>query len=75
MDAMTERLLQLWVDARLAEKDGFFLMLGGGSIGMPWWNREHVNAMVSTWRALPKHTQTAFLHVAVSEKLEVENEG
>ena len=74
MEAMTERLLDLWLKAKLADKDGFLLMVGGGHSGMPWWNREHVNEMVSAWRALPRHTQTAFLTVAVNEEPEARHE-
>lgn len=70
MDAMT-LMLSLWSGAGLAEKDGFLLMVNGGHNGMPWWDQQHVNAMVSAWRALPKHTQTAFLTLAVNEEPEV----
>lgn len=75
MATVNERLLTLWVEARLAEKDGFFLLLGGGSIGMQWWNREHVNDMISAWKALPRQDQTSFLSYAVNELPEVEHEG
>lgn len=74
MEAMTKRLLYLWLKAKLADKDGFMLLVGGGHNGMPWWNRAHVNEMVSAWRALPRHTQTAFLTVGVNEEPEVRYE-
>ena len=72
MEAMTRRLLGLWLDAKLADKDGFLLLIGGGHNGMPWWNRSHVNEMVSAFRSLPRHTQTAFLIVAVTDEPEVD---
>jgi hypothetical protein len=75
MATVNERLLTLWVDARLAEKDGFFLMLGGGSIGMPWWNAQHVSEMLKAWRALPRQDQTTFLSYAVNDLPEVTHEG
>ena len=71
---MMRTLQALWQGARLAEKDGFLLMVGSGHAGMPWWNREHVHAMVATWRGLPKHEQTEFLAMAVNEVPEVHNE-
>lgn len=74
MDAMTKRLLDLWLKAQLADKDGFLLLVGGGSVGMTWRNSAHVNEMVSVWRSLPRHTQTAFLTVAVNEEPEVRHE-
>lgn len=73
--ATMSKLLTLWVDARLADKDGFLLLIGGGSIGMPWWNCEHVNDMLTAWRSIPRHEQTTFLSYAVNEMPEVENEG
>lgn len=73
--AAMSKLLTLWVDARLAEKDGFLLLIGGGSMSMPWWNREHVNEMMTAWRAIPRHEQDTFLSYAVNEMPEVEHEG
>ena len=73
--AAMSKLLTLWVDARLAEKDGFLLLIGGGSISMPWWNREHVNEMLTAWRAIPRREQDTFLSYAVNEMPEVEHEG
>jgi len=74
MEAMS-KLLTLWVDARLADKDGFLLLIGGGSISMPWWNSAHVNEMLAEWRAIPRHEQKTFLTFAVNEMPEVEHEG
>ncbi len=75
MEAMTERLLDLWLKAKLADKDGFLLLVGGGSVGMTWWNRAHVNEMLTAWRSIPRHEQTTFLSFAVNEMPEVKNEG
>ncbi|SFK54903.1 hypothetical protein SAMN04488082_1374 [Desulfomicrobium apsheronum] len=75
MAAVRQCLLTLWTDARLAEKDGFFLMLGGGSIGMPWWNAEHVSGLLRAFRSLPSRDQAAFLSRVVNELPEVEHEG
>lgn len=73
--AAMSKLLTLWVNARLAEKDGFLLLIGGGSISMPWWNREHVNEMLTAWRGTPSREQDTFLANAVNEMPEVKNEG
>jgi hypothetical protein len=73
--AAMSKLLTLWVDARLADKDGFLLLIGGGSMSMPWWNREHVNEMLTAWRSIPRHEQTTFLSYAVEELPEVDHEG
>lgn len=74
MAAMSD-LLTLWMDARLADKDGFLLLIGGGSIGMPWWNAEHVHNMLTAWKAIPRTEQDTFMAYAIQDEPEVENEG
>lgn len=69
------KLSQLWAEARLADKDGFLLLIGGGSISMPWWNAEHVHNMLTAWKSIPRHEQKIFLTYAVNEMPEVKNEG
>jgi hypothetical protein len=69
------KLSQLWAEARLADKDGFLLLIGGGSISMPWWNAEHVHNMLTAWESIPRHEQKTFLTYAVNEMPEVKNEG
>jgi hypothetical protein len=73
--AAMSKLLTLWMEARLADKDGFLLLIGGGSIGMPWWNAEHVHNILTAWKAIPRHEQDTFLAYAVNEIPEVKNEG